>query len=39
MGFEGKPSEKRLREIAEDWRPYRGAAAILAWHSYNSSVL
>jgi DNA-3-methyladenine glycosylase II len=39
MGLEGKPSEKRLREIAEDWRPYRGAAAILAWHSYNSSVL
>jgi DNA-3-methyladenine glycosylase II len=39
MGLESKPSEKRLREIAEDWRPYRGAAAILAWHSYNSSVL
>lgn len=39
MGLEGKPSEKQLREIAEGWRPYRGAAAILAWHSYNSSVL
>lgn len=39
MGFAGKPSEKELREIAEGWRPYRGAAAILAWHSYNSSVL
>ncbi|HEX3423283.1 MAG TPA: DNA-3-methyladenine glycosylase 2 family protein [Sphingomicrobium sp.] len=39
MGLEGKPSEKELREIAEGWRPYRGAAAILAWHSYNSSVL
>ena len=34
-----KPSEKVLREIAERWRPHRGAAAILAWHSYNSSVL
>lgn len=34
-----KPSEKRLREVAEAWRPRRGAAAILAWHSYNSSVL
>jgi DNA-3-methyladenine glycosylase II len=39
MGLEGKPSEKQLREMAEGWRPYRGAAAILAWHSYNSSVL
>lgn len=34
-----KPSEKRLREIAERWRPHRGAAAVLAWHSYNSTVL
>jgi DNA-3-methyladenine glycosylase II len=39
MGLEEKPSEKQLREIAEAWRPYRGAAAVLAWHSYNSSVL
>ena len=39
MGLDGKPSEKQLREIAEPWRPYRGAAAILAWHSYNSRVL
>jgi len=39
MGLEDKPSEKQLRELAETWRPYRGAAAVLAWHSYNSSVL
>jgi len=39
MGLADKPSEKQLREIAEQWRPYRGAAAILAWHSYNSAVL
>jgi DNA-3-methyladenine glycosylase II len=39
MGLDGKPSEKQLRELAEGWRPYRGAAAILAWHSYNSAVL
>lgn len=39
MGFPDKPSEKQLRELAEPWRPYRGAAAVLAWHSYNSSVL
>ena len=36
LGLEGKPSEKRLRELAEPWRPHRGAAAVLAWHSYNS---
>ena len=39
MGLKDKPSEKQLRELAEAWRPYRGAAAVLAWHSYNSSVL
>jgi len=39
MGLDAKPSEKQLRELAEPWRPYRGAAAVLAWHSYNSSVL
>jgi DNA-3-methyladenine glycosylase II len=39
MGLDEKPSEKQLRELAETWRPYRGAAAVLAWHSYNSSVL
>jgi DNA-3-methyladenine glycosylase II len=39
MGLKDKPSEKQLREMAEAWRPYRGAAAVLAWHSYNSSVL
>ena len=39
MGLEGKPTEKQLREIAERWRPHRGAAAVLAWHSYNSEVL
>jgi DNA-3-methyladenine glycosylase II len=39
MGLPEKPSEKHLRELAEPWRPYRGAAAVLAWHSYNSVVL
>jgi DNA-3-methyladenine glycosylase II len=39
MGLPEKPSEKQLRELAEAWRPHRGAAAVLAWHSYNSSVL
>lgn len=39
LGLAAKPSEKQLRELAEPWRPYRGAAAVLAWHSYNSTVL
>jgi len=39
LGLPGRPSEKALRERAEAWRPHRGAAAILAWHSYNSAVL
>ncbi|HKX92861.1 MAG TPA: DNA-3-methyladenine glycosylase 2 family protein [Sphingomicrobium sp.] len=39
LGLPDKPSEKRLRQLAEPWRPYRGAAAVLAWHSYNSAVL
>jgi DNA-3-methyladenine glycosylase II len=39
LGLPEKPSEKHLRELAEPWRPYRGAAAVLAWHSYNSDVI
>ena len=39
MGLDGKPTEKELRELAERWRPHRGAAAVLAWHSYNAPPL
>ena len=39
LGLEGKPTEKQLRDLAEAWRPHRGAVAVLAWHSYNSQVL
>lgn len=39
LGLDAKPSEKQLRELAEAWRPHRGAVAVLAWHSYNSAVL
>lgn len=39
LGLGPRPSEKAIRELAEAWRPHRGAAAILAWHSYNSAVL
>jgi DNA-3-methyladenine glycosylase II len=39
LGLDGKPTEKQLREIGERWRPHRGAAAVLAWHSYNAPPL
>ena len=32
LGLEEHPSEKRVRDLAEAWRPHRGAAAIFAWH-------
>jgi DNA-3-methyladenine glycosylase II len=38
MGLESKPSEKLTREIAEPWRPYRGAAAVFMWHSYMTGM-
>jgi DNA-3-methyladenine glycosylase II len=34
LGLDERPSEKLTRELAEPWRPHRGAAAILAWHHY-----
>ena len=34
LGFDETPSEKQLREIAEDWSPWRGAAARLLWRHY-----
>ena len=34
-----RPSEKRTRELAEAWRPHRGAAAIFTWHCYNNPAL
>jgi DNA-3-methyladenine glycosylase II len=37
LGHDERPSEKLVREWSEAWRPHRGAAAVLAWHSYNST--
>lgn len=34
LGHAERPSEKLTREVAENWRPHRGAAAIFAWHHY-----
>ena len=38
LGHEVRPSEKLTREVAEAWRPHRGAAAIFAWHHYGSDM-
>ena len=29
-----RPAERELRTLTESWSPYRGAAAIFAWHHY-----
>ncbi len=39
MGHDERPDEKAVRAIAEAWRPYRGAAAIFAWHHYKIPVI
>lgn len=39
LGHDVRPSEKVVREVAERWRPYRGAAAIFAWHHYKIPVI
>ena len=34
-----RPCEKATREMAEQWRPHRGATAIFTWHCYNNPAL
>ena len=38
IGLSDRPSETALRILGEAWRPYRGAAAIFAWHHYSSNT-
>lgn len=38
LGHTERPSEKLCRELAEAWRPHRGAAAIFAWHHYGTDM-
>jgi len=38
LGHETRQSEKLTREVAEAWRPHRGAAAIFAWHHYQADM-
>jgi DNA-3-methyladenine glycosylase II len=39
LGLAERPSERTVRAVAEAWRPYRGAAAVLAWHHYNTTTI
>ena len=38
-GLNDTPNEKRLRELAQPWAPYRGAMSIFVWHWYGSTTL
>jgi len=38
LGHSARPSEKLTRELAEGWRPHRGAAAIMTWHHYKADM-
>lgn len=38
LGHAERPSEKLTRDLAEAWRPHRGAAAIFAWHHYGADM-
>jgi DNA-3-methyladenine glycosylase II len=39
LKLDARPAEKATRALAENWSPYRGAAAIFAWHCYNMDVI
>ena len=39
LGLEARPSERLTRELVEDWRPHRGAAAVFLWHHYGTPMV
>lgn len=39
LGLPARPSEKKTRDLAEAWRPHRGAAAVMTWHHYNTDTI
>ena len=39
LGLDARPSEKVTRELAEAWRPHRGALAVFMWHHYKTLVI
>jgi DNA-3-methyladenine glycosylase II len=38
LGHSERPSEKLVRQLAEPWRPHRGAAAVFTWHHYGRRI-
>jgi DNA-3-methyladenine glycosylase II len=38
LGHDARPSEKLTRDLAEAWRPHRGALAIFTWHHYGAAA-
>jgi DNA-3-methyladenine glycosylase II len=39
LDLPARPSEKEVRDLAETWRPHRGAVTLLTWHCYNNPAL
>ncbi len=39
LGLDQRPGEKETREMAESWRPHRGAVALFTWHCYDNPAL
>ena len=39
LGLDARPTEKHTRELAEPWRPHRGALAVFLWHHYTIVAL
>ncbi len=38
LGHAERPGEKLCRQLAEAWRPHRGALAIFTWHHYGAGA-
>lgn len=38
-GLDERPDRATMDRLAEPWRPYRGAAALLMWHVYRKAAL
>jgi len=39
LALDARPDERTTRDLAEVWRPHRGAVAIFTWHCYNNPAL
>ena len=39
LQLDERPKERETRDLAECWRPHRGAAAIFTWHCYDNPAL